>query len=551
MLKHLTIQNYALISHLEIDFSEGLSVMTGETGAGKSIILGAIALMLGQRADVKSIQQDENKCLIEGVFDISGYDLSLLFGTYDWEYDKEQCIIRREIYATGKSRAFINDVPVGLNDLKELGSRLIDVHSQHQNLSLADGAFQLQVIDALAGNQTLKMEYGKLFHQWSDTSRKIEQLRSEAEKNAADADYMQFQFNQLDEAKLVAGEQQALEAEAETLSHIEEIKSKLYQIDQLLSGENYPVMSALKEVQNVAQSLHSIFPSSQSVFERLDSSYQELKDISMEVGHLYEKLELDPERLQWVNDRLDLLYSLQQKHKVSTVDELIVLRNQLAEKLQAVFHYDEQLALLQKELKALSERLTDLSGKLTQTRKQAAQQLQTALVEKVSLLGMPHMQFAVEFAAKVHPDASGADIVRFLFSANKNVAMKPVSETASGGEISRLMLGVKALIASSVALPTIIFDEIDTGISGEVADKMGSIMQELGQVMQVLVITHLPQIAAKGQSHYFVYKDEANHRTETHIKVLSPEERITEIAQMLSGAKLTEAAIENAKVLLK
>ncbi len=551
MLTSLTIQNYALISQLEIDFSRGFSVVTGETGAGKSIVLGALSLILGQRADVKAIQSGENKCLIEGVFDISLYQLQTYFEERDLEYDEKQCVLRRELWASGKSRAFINDTPVGLNDLKELGSRLIDIHSQHQNLMLGDRSFQLLVLDALADNNEIKASYKKVFQHYNLLQKQFRSLKEDAEKSAADEDYFQYQYNQLKEAAFQPGEQQLLESEVETLSHMEEIKGGLFQVDQLLSGDGQSAVQALKSSLDAVQSLIKVYPPAVEMADRLRSVYLDVKDLALEVSSCQEDLEFNPERLQFVTERLDLLYSLQQKHKADSTEALIALQDDIAKRLQVIGHFEEELEKIQGELNDSYTELLCLGELVTESRRQAAQRLEVELVDKVKGLGMPHMRFTCEFLSRPTPDSTGMDDVQFLFSANKNSPLKPVASIASGGEISRLMLGVKALIAGAMALPTIIFDEIDTGVSGEIADKMGNIMQELGRVMQVIVITHLPQIAAQGNVHYFVYKEDSKNTTETHIRQLSEEERIREIALMLSGSELSKAALANAKELLK
>lgn len=550
MLQTLTIQNYALISQLEIDFSSGFSVITGETGAGKSIILGALSLILGQRADAKSIKQNEDKCLIEGVFDISSYQLETFFTEKDLEYDARHCILRREIWSSGKSRAFINDSPVGLNDLKELGVFLIDIHSQHQNLLLADNHFQLQVLDVLAKNKDLKTEYHSAYREYVSISKQIKDLKERINNQKTEEDYIRFQFKQLDEARLQIGEQAALEEELETLSHIEEIKSGLYRIEQLLSSDETGVVSSLKESLNLAQSLQKIHTASDAFSERIQTAYLDLKDLAREIHSKQENLEFNPERLQEVNNRLDLIYSLQQKHRLDSVEALIELRDRLDKQIREIDNYDEEQAQLEKALTQSFTNVLQIAGNLSKTRKDAARLLEKQLVEKISTMGMPHMRFTAGLSQKEQPDATGKDEVAYLFSANKNGELKPVAQTASGGEISRLMLGIKALIAGAMALPAIIFDEIDTGVSGEIADKMGDIMRQMGKRLQVIAISHLPQIAAKGEAQFLVYKEEGDNLTETHIRRLSQEERVKEIAHMLSGSKLTGAAIENAKALL-
>jgi DNA repair protein RecN (Recombination protein N) len=549
MLQSLAIYNYALISKLEIDFSAGFSVITGETGAGKSIILGALSLILGQRADARSIKQNADRCLIEGIFDISSYQLEAFFREKELEYDSQSCILRREIWSSGKSRAFINDSPVGLNDLKELGAFLIDIHSQHQNLLLADNHFQLEVLDVLAQNKDLKNGYSTAYKKYISISRQLNDLKEKISQQQAEEDYIRFQFKQLEEMRLQAGEQTALEEELETLTHIEEIKSGLFRTGQLLSADETGILPALKESLNTVQSLQKVYPASEEIAGRLRTAYLDLKDLAPEIDVRQENLEFRPERMQEVRERLDLIYSLQHKHRLDSVEELIALRDQLDSQIREIDHSGEDLENLEKELSEAHARVLQISATLSQSRKEAARQLEKQLVEKVSILGMPHMRFSAALAPKP-PDATGSDEVTYLFSANKNGELKPVAQTASGGEISRLMLGVKALIAGVMALPSIIFDEIDTGVSGEIADKMGNIMHRMGTMMQVIAITHLPQIAAKGDAQFMVYKDENKEFAETQIRLLSDAERVREIAQMLSGATLTVAAIENAKELL-
>jgi len=550
MLQTLTIQNYALISQLEIDFPSGFSVITGETGAGKSILLGALSLILGQRADSKSIKQNEDRCLIEGVFDISSYQLDSLFSEKGWEYDAHQCILRREIWVSGKSRAFINDSPVGLNDLKELGTFLIDIHSQHQNLLLADYQFQLQVLDVLAKNKELKNEYVSAYREYIHIEKEIKELKDRISIRKTEEDYLRFQFNQLEEARLQAGEQELLEQESETLSHVEEIKNGLFRLDQLFSTEETGIVPALKESLKQLQSLKKVYSASEPMSERIETAYLDLKDFATDINIRQENLEFNPERLQEINDRLNLIYSLQQKHRLDSMDALIALRESLNGQIQEIDHSGEVLEELEKKAALGYEQVSKLAERLSQTRSEAAKTLETQLVKTVSLLGMPNIRFSVEIISKETFDSTGKDRITYLFSANRNMELKPVAQTASGGEISRLMLGVKSLIAGAMALPAIIFDEIDTGVSGEIADKMGDIMHQMGKTMQVIAISHLPQIAAKGNTQYLVYKEEDDNQAETRIRRLSYEERIKEIAQLLSGSKLTSAAIENAKELL-
>ncbi len=478
---------------------------------------------------------------------MSSYHLQSFFEENELEYDAQHCILRRELYASGKSRAFINDTPVGLNELKVLASQLIDIHSQHQNLLLADGNFQMQVVDAVADNQQLRKEYRSAFKQYSSYKNQLKELKENIARKTSEQDYWQFQYEQLAEANLKEGEQSELETELETLSHLEEIKEGFFRMEQVLHGDDKGVISMAL---NTLNGLNKIYSGSKEMSERLESSYIEIKDLSSEISRKQEHLELDPERLRWVNDRLDLLYGLQQKHKVNSCEALIQLRDDIGVRLQEISDFDEQLSALEKSVRLAYEEVIKLAGRLTDSRNLAARKLEKELIEKVSPLGMPNMKFVCELTSEPYPGNNGMDQVKFLFSANKNIGLKPVSETASGGEISRLMLGIKALIAGAMALPTIIFDEIDTGVSGEIADKMGDIMQQLGTQMQVITITHLPQIAAKGNAHYYVYKFDNKDTTETNIKKLTSEERIKEIAQMLSGSELTEAAFEHARNLL-
>ena len=551
MLQTLIIQNYALISRLDIDFPSGFSVITGETGAGKSILLGALSLILGQRADAKSIKQNEDRCVIEGVFDISSYQLDSLFSEKGWEYNAQQCILRREIRASGSSRAFINDSPVGLNDLKELGAFLIDIHSQHQNLLLADNQFQMQVLDVLAKNKELKNEYLSVYREYIHIEKEIKELKEKINIRKTEEDYLRFQFNQLEEARLQAGEQDLLEQESETLAHVEEIKNGLFHLEELFSSEMTGIIPALKESLKQMQSLQKIYSASEPMVERIETAYLDLKDLAADIQIRQENLEFNPERLQEVNDRLNILYSLQQKHHLDSVEALIELRDDLGKQIEEIDYSGEALEELEKKLTQLYDKVTATAERLSQTRNEAAKTLESQLVKIVGMLGMPNIRFTVEIKRKVSFDSNGWDQITYLFSANKNLELKPVAQTASGGEISRLMLGIKSLIAGAMALPTIIFDEIDTGVSGEIADKMGDIMHQMGETMQVIAISHLPQIIAKGETQYLVYKEENNNLAETRIRRLSYEERIKEIAQLLSGAKLTSAAVENAKELLK
>lgn len=577
MLQFLTIENYALIDHLEFRPGQGLTVITGETGAGKSIIMGALGLILGQRADAKAVRSGAGKCVIEAQFDISAYALEGFFAQNDLEYDASATIIRREIYATGKSRAFVNDTPVQLPLLRELGSHLIDIHSQHQNLLLGQDAFQLSVVDALAHNQAEYANYRAAYDQLKAHDSKLKTLKAQAERDAQEADYLRFQFSQLDDANLVEGEQEELEAEQELLSHAEDIKSCLCQMHEGLDGEGEAVVQVLKSISQKAHELSRIYPDIAEIAQRLESDYIDLKDIADEVDSRSEEVNFDPQRLEQVEERLGLLYSLQKKHGKSSVEELIQLRDELFERIQHIDNSDEEILELEEQVKRLTAEATRLAAILTDTRKQAAQQLQKDLIARVTYLGMPNLRFQVSITplhsstplnpllTSLNPSnqsspfkgdergslsPSGSDRVEFLFSANKNQPLRPAGEVASGGEISRLMLGIKSLVASARTLPTIIFDEIDTGVSGDIADRMGSVMKELSNHLQVITITHLPQVAGKGNQHFRVFKADTDEQTITHIEQLSPEQRIQEIARMLSGSDITPEALANARTLI-
>lgn len=551
MLKSLFIQNFVLIDNLDIAFDKGLSVITGETGAGKSIILGALSLVLGARADGKSIKKDSDKCIIEATFDISLYNLERFFIKNDLEYDADNCILRRELYASGKSRAFVNDSPVSLNILRELGSRLIDIHSQHQNLLLGDNRFQLKVTDAMAENDILLILYRKEYNHYIALRRQLKDLMESAARSRQEEDYLRFQLDQLLEANLREGEQEELEQEQETLSHAEEIKGSLYKIAQLLQGdEEAGAVQLIKSALTTADSLDAFYPKAREIAERLRSAYIDLNDLAGDADAQKDDVEFNPERMEWVDDRLNVLYSLQQKHRVKTTGELIALRNDFESRLAAIDSFDEQIEDVKQQIKESRRELIQQAGVISAQRRVAAKTISEQLVAMIAPLGMPNTRFEVQITPKQEPDADGMDEVSFLFSANRNADLQPVAQTASGGEISRLMLCIKALIAGCTALPTIIFDEVDTGVSGDIADKMGGIMQDLGAKMQVITITHLPQIAAKGKEHYFVYKEDMDDRTATRLKKLTAAERVKEVARMLSGAALTNAAIANAKVLL-
>lgn len=551
MLQSIHIQNYALIEMLDIDFHPGFSVITGETGAGKSIILGAIGLLLGQRADIKAIKKDANKCIVEAHFNIAPYQLESFFEEHEMEYDAQECILRRELYASGKSRAFINDSPASLAQMKELGEKLVDVHSQHQNLLLNHEDFQLNVLDILAHNEKELTEYKQLYANYKQTCNQLNELIDQAEKSRQDEDYIRFQLKQLDEANLQEGEQTELEQEAETLSHAEDIKAALYKADQILSSNEMSLLSATKECMQTLQGLSKVYTPSQEWTNRLESCYIELKDLSHEIANASEDVEFNPTRLDYVNERLNLIYSLQQKHHLSSVEELIALTEDYRKQLDNIISFDDRIAELTFQKDNLYNKVIKQASILTQLRQKAAKEVEGQMQHLLVPLGMPNVRFAVEMTLRNEPGSKGMDSVSFLFSANKNGTLQQVSSIASGGEIARVMLSLKAMIAGAVKLPTIIFDEIDTGVSGSIAEKMALIMQEMGQAdRQVISITHLPQIAARGTTHYKVYKEDTDTGTNSHIRQLNNEERINEIAHMLSGATLTEAALNNAKALL-
>ena len=550
MIKKLSIRNYTLIDELNIEFNSGFSVITGETGAGKSIILGAIGLLLGQRADVKSIRQGAAKCVIEARFEIAGYGMRPFFEENELEYEDE-CILRREVYASGKSRAFINDTPASLVQMKELGEQLIDVHSQHQNLLLNKEGFQLNVLDILAHDEEELNNYQSLHREWKQVQQDLEDLIVLAEQNKADEDYIRFQLEQLEEAHLAEGEQEELEQEAEMLSHAEEIKAGLYRVEQSFASDEGGLLSYLKDSLNTLNNLQRVYQPAKELAERMESAYIELKDISHEVSSQSDSVEFNPVRLEEVNERLNLIYSLQQKHRVQTLEELIALTEEYRGKLSAITSYDERIAELTERKEEQYKQVKQQAEVLTKARTKAAREVEKQLAARLIPLGMPNVRFQIEMGLKKEPGLQGEDTVNFLFSANKNGTLQNISSVASGGEIARVMLSIKALIAGAVKLPTIVFDEIDTGVSGEIADRMADMMQEMGdRNRQVISITHLPQIAARGRAHYKVYKKDSDTETNSHIRRLTDEERVEEIAHMLSGATLTEAALSNAKSLL-
>ncbi len=551
MLQSLYLQNYALIDKLDIDFTPGFSVITGETGAGKSIILGAIGLLLGQRADAKAIKDGANKCIVEARFRIASYQMEDFFNENDIEFDAEECILRREVSASGKSRAFINDTPASLAQMKILGEKLIDIHSQHQNLLLNKEGFQLNILDILAQDEKDLSAYQTLYHDYRQVCRELDAFIAQAEKSRQDEDYIRFQLEQLNEADLKEGEQTALEQEAETLSHAEDIKAGLYKASQLINGDEGGALSLAKECMQTLQNISRVYAPAQEWEERLDSCYIELKDLAHDMTGAQEEVDFNPARLDFVNERLNLIYSLQQKHHVGTVEELIALTEQYRSQLNAITSFDDHIAELNSRKNLLYAQVVRQAQKLTELRTRSAGDIEKQMKALLVPLGMPNVRFAVKLTPRKEPDAKGMDSVTFLFSANKNGTLQNVASIASGGEIARVMLSLKAMIAGAVKLPTIIFDEIDTGVSGSIAEKMALIMQDMGkQDRQVISITHLPQIAARGCTHYKVYKKDTETGTNSYIRRLTDEERISEIANMLSGTTLTEAAINNARALL-
>ena len=551
MLKQLQITNFALIDHLDIDFGPGFSVITGETGAGKSIILGAIGLLLGQRADTKSIKSGAQKCTIEAHFDLSNYDMQKWFDDNDLDLDPEDCIIRRELTATGKSRGFINDSPASLHMMRELGEMLMDVHSQHQNLLLQKEDFQLNTVDIIAGNDKQRGEYTNVFNEFTEARRQLQQLRQFYADSRQNEEFMRFQLSELTNADLKADEQEELEQEAERATHTEDIKTALYKADSLMYGEERGVVNDLKTVLSQIESISSVYPEVGEMTERLNSCYIELKDLSSEISSALENVEFDPQRLEYVNERLDTIYSLQRKFKVETVGELIDERGRLQKAIDGIDNSDEDIREMESRVKQLEEKAAASASKLSATRTKAGRKVEQEIHSRLTSLGMPNVQFAVEISAG-ELTSDGQDRISFLFSANKGMPMRPVSEVASGGEIARVMLSLKAMISGAVKLPTIIFDEIDTGVSGKMAEKMAEIMREMGNAeRQVISITHLPQIAAMGTAHYKVEKFDTEQGTKSVLRRLTEEERVQEIAQMVSGENISDAAISNARELLE
>jgi len=551
MLQQLYIRNFTLIDELDIELRPGFSVITGETGAGKSIILGAIALLLGQRADSKAIKQGSDRCIIEAHFDLTRYQLKPFFDENDIDYDASDCIIRRELTAAGKSRAFVNDTPVALSLLKELGDMLVDVHSQHQNLLLGKQDFQLEVIDTIAQDQALLNEYQQTFAAYHEKQRQLQALQEEMERNKQNLDFLQFQYEELTNVQLVEDEQEKLEQQREMMTHSEDIKTALYEANQHLVADEQGILSRLRKSLSAIHTITKVYPTSEDWIERMESCQIELKDIAQDVEARLEDIDFNPAELERINQRLDKIYDLQKKYHAETIAELIQQRDELKRQLSQIENSDEALASLQNELDVLKKKCLQQAETLTKLRQKASKEIERQMRERLVPLGMPNVRFEVK-VNKTELHKSGQDDIAFLFSANTSSPLQPISQVASGGEIARVMLSLKAMISGAVKLPTIIFDEIDTGVSGKIAERMAEIMKEMGaNDRQVISITHLPQIAALGTTHYRVSKEETATGTTSKMQMLSNDERIHEIAQMLSGSDITAAAIQNAKELLK
>ena len=551
MLRQLYIRNFTLIDELDITFKPGFSVITGETGAGKSIILGAIGQILGNRADARMVKAGCDKCVIEAHFDLSNYDMESFFDDNDIDYEPEDCIIRRELKANGKSRAFINDTPVALTTARELGQQLVDIHSQHQNLLLQKEDFQLNVVDIIAHNSQLLNDYRTLFDGYAKAKAALREKEEECEKDRANEDFLRFQADELVKAQLIDGEQEELEQELETLSHAEDIKGALFDADNLLSGDDRCITQSCKTMLSRLSDIGDVYPAIRQVTERIDSAYIELKDIARDISNLAESIDFDPARLTMANERLDTIYTLQKKHHVESVAELIAIRDSLTARLNDITNSEDMLEDMRRQVEDMHRKATEAAARLTESRQEAARRVTEQLLAQMTALGMPNARFEIKFEAK-ELAADGADRISYMFSANKNVPLEPIAQVASGGEVARVMLSLKAMISGAVKLPTIIFDEIDTGVSGRVAEMMAQIMRQMGRAdRQVISITHLPQIAALGTTHYKVEKTDTDDTTISRMRMLGHDERITEIAQMLSGSNISDAAIENAKSLLE
>lgn len=551
MLKQLYIRNFTLIDELNITFNSGFSVITGETGAGKSIILGAIGLLLGQRADLKVIKSERDKCVIEAHFDLRKYDMDSFFANNDIDYEPEDCIIRREINKNGKSRAFINDTPVQLTLMRELGEMLVDIHSQHQNLLLQKEDFQLNVVDIVANDNKELEDYRDCFQKYHEAIKELQKIKDSIAQSRENEEFMRFQFDEINKAQLVDGEQETTEQETEQLSHSEEIKEALYESDNALMSETSGAVEQVKIAASRLQGIENVYNNAKELAERLSNCHIELKDIAQEISHDVENVDFDPTRLNDLTQRLDHIYSLEQKFRVNSIAELLTIRDNLKESLENIDNSEDTINEIQQKVDTLNSECTNKAKRLTKLRAQSAKKVETEMSGRLIPLGIPNVRFQIELKNKELSE-DGADKISFLFSANKSTPLQPVSQVASGGEIARVMLSLKAMISGVVKLPTIIFDEIDTGVSGRVAEMMAQIMQEMGNnERQVISITHLPQIAAIGSTHYKVEKEETAEGTISTMRMLNNEERINEIAQMLSGSNISEEAISNAKALLK
>lgn len=551
MLKHLHIENYALIESLDIDLGKGFSVITGETGAGKSILLGAIGLLTGGRADLSSIQDGKQRCTLEAVFDISGYRLEDFFLEENLDYDPTECIVRRELTASGKSRAFINDTPTTITALKRLGARLIDIHSQHQNLLLGQEDFQLSVLDTVAAAPAVRQAYAETFSHWKQTVRALAKASADLEANKKDEDYLRFLVTELTELRPRPGEDDTLQQQCDMLEHAQDIKAALMQGYGLLAEGDTPVTDTLRQVRNQLSAIHKFFPEAEELAERLDSCRIELQDIADTLEDKGEDIDYEPERLEEVQTRLNTLFSLEQKHHVGSSEELITRLQEMQERLDMMDNSDEYISQLRQQEKEARTQLETIAKKLTEARAKAAGKVQKDIIASLRTLGMPNVRFQVGMSRTEEPAPSGMDKVSFLFSANLGTPLQNISQVASGGETARVMLALKAMLSGAVSLPTIIFDEIDTGVSGHIAESMANIMHDMGQHgRQVLSITHLPQIASRGQHHYKVWKEDRDNTTYSHITLLNPDERIHEIANMLSGSNVTPEAVNNARSLL-
>jgi DNA repair protein RecN (Recombination protein N) len=551
MLKQLYIRNFTLIEELNITFNSGFSVITGETGAGKSIILGAIGLLLGQRADLKVIKAGKDKCVIEAHFDLSRYDMDSFFTDNDIDYEPEDCIIRREINKNGKSRAFINDTPVQLNMMRELGEMLVDIHSQHQNLLLQKEDFQLNVVDIIAKDNKELKEYRDCFAKYHEAIKELQKLKDNIAQSRENEEFMRFQFDEINKAQLIDGEQETTEQETEQLSHSEEIKEALYESNNALTADTDGAVEQVKTAASRLQNIENVYPNAKELAERLSNCHIELKDIAQEISRDVENVDFDPDRLNNLTLRLDSIYSLEQKFHVNSIAELLAIRDDLNGKLENIDNSDDIIKETQQNVDSLEKECISKSMKLTKLRTASAKKVEKEMSDRLIPLGIPNVRFQIELKKKELSE-DGADKISFLFSANKSTPLQPVSQVASGGEIARVMLSLKAMISGVVKLPTIIFDEIDTGVSGRVAEMMAQIMQEMGNnERQVISITHLPQIAALGSTHYKVEKEETTDGTISRMRILNNDERINEIAQMLSGSNISEEAISNAKALLK